>query len=407
MRRSGTSSLSLVLNRLGVAFGAESQRFRGDDFNAEGYWEHKSLTAINRRFRASLNLVSVDCDPTPEDWRELPATEHFVRQGVDCLRTHFLSLPPPWAWKDPDASLALPFVYEVGKRIGLDPFLLIAVRHPSEVAQSELRRKGAPELQTIGAWLAHTLNALHDSRFRRRSIVVFSELMRDPRQVLESPLKEAGIVPSDAEWAEAQSAIRPDLVHGRAELSALDTLPPLVGCVYDLCLRAAKGFDLALDDEIESCYREFECTRQMFWRPPLEEATLAASWKRGLETRFAEVPYRATSGWQTVTIETGALPASPVKLFLYPLPANVWIRRAVWRYRDQISDAVLESGSSGNLSHRFGLASVSLLHGPDHLIVKTPSAKGPFALELEFLIETNSLIVGETYKFLSERLRSK
>ena len=405
MRRSGTSSISLVLHGLGVSFGDESQLFRGNEFNEEGYWEHRALCAVHRKFRMSLSLRAVDCDPTPDDWLELPASASFVERGVRCLRDFFFNIRGPWAWKDPDASLALPFVYEVSRIAGFMPYLLVCIRNPFDVARSEERRKGIPELETVGAWLAHTLEALRGSKGRPRSVALFSDFLSDPRRSLEPAVAALGMAPSDKEWESAIASIRRELVHSRADDDVLDKYPPLVKRVYELCARAAKGFDDGLEEEIEACYREFESYRGMLWRPVLEEATLGALWERGSGSEVTRLNYRPSRSWQTVVVETGALPGNPVQLFLYPLPANVWIRKATWHHQGQATEAKLEAGRSGNLWARFGLTCVSVIHGPDHLVVKTPAAKGPFSLELEFLIESNNLVTGEIYKFLSDQCR--
>jgi hypothetical protein len=403
MRRSGTSSISLALNRLGVSFGAESQLFRGDASNEEGYWEHRALTTLHRKFRMSLNLTSLDCDPTPEDWRERPASDYLIDEGVRCMGEHFLSISGPWAWKDPNASLALPFVYESSEKAGFSPKVLLCVRNPHDVALSEERRKGTPLLETVAAWLAHTLSALHGSASRPRSIVEFSEFLENPRKVLAHTVGYLlQLSPSEEEWKLAVSSVRRELVHADSGKDALSAYPEIVARVYNLCRRAAAGFDNAVETEIRDCYREFELYRSMFTRPRLEEATLGALWERRGETQYNRVVYRPAQGWQKVKIQIGALPVSRVEIFLYPLPANVWFRRICWVSEGTEFEAKVEPGRSGVLHERFGLTYVSLLFGPDHLIITTPTTKSPFLLQLELLIESNDIIVGETFKALSD-----
>jgi len=279
------------------------------------------------------------------------------------------------------------------------------VRNPVDVVQSEKRRRGSPELETIGAWLAHTLNALHDSRNFPRTVISFSSFLEDPCRALSPTVAAIELDPSEEEWENSVASVRRDLVHSNSSDDALDAYPALVHRVYSLCLLAASDPHAVIEDEIEACYREFESYRQMFWRPALEEATVGAMWERRQESQYAQVPYRPSQTWQTVYLEMGALPCSPVQLYLYPLPANVWIRKAVWHFGGAEAEAQLEAGRSGNLRQQLGLACVSILHGPDHVLVRTPSAKGPFTLELELLVESNNLVIGETYKVLSDLCR--
>lgn len=404
MRRSGTSSISQVLSRLGVSFGDPSQLFSADSFNEEGYWEHKALSAIHRKFRMSLDLGSVDCDPTPPDWFDRPWSKTLLEAGVRCLRESFLGSRGPWAWKDPDASLALPFVYEMSRRAGFEPHVLLAVRNPSDTARSDLRRTDTPEFETVGSWLAHTLTALHDSRSHPRSIVIFSEFLAQPRETLEPVVRSLGLNPSDGEWEQAVASIRPDLVHSNLGHGGLGSHPLLVQRTYSACTRAANGFDPDIEAELESCYAEFEGYRRLFLRRRLELATLGAMWGGG-EKRHARSTYRPNGNWQVVSIETNAAPETPVELFLYPLPANVWIRKAVWRQGDKTIEALLEPGRSGKLSSLGELICVSLIHGTDQVIVRTPQEDGPFSLELELMVESNNLVIGDTYRVLSEAYR--
>lgn len=405
MRRSGTSSVSLALNRLGISFGPETELFKADQFNEEGYWEHKALAAIHRHFRMSLNLVSSDCDPVPPTWKERPATELLLARAQRCLAEQFLPIAGPWAWKDPDASLALPFVYEVSGRLGFEPHVLICVRNPYDTAMSEARRRGKPEIETVGSWLAHTLTALWDSRSHRRTVVMFSDLLEEPRSALAPTLLALGVEPTEATWAAVSGAIRPELVHSNTGLDALQTYPALVGRVYELCIRAARGIDPAFEAEIEACWIEFDGYRRMFWRPRLEEAALGVLWEFEGRSQVVQTSYRPVPEWQSLSIPTGAASGSKVQLYLYPLPAVVWIRRVAWNSPSGVCEAILEQGASGNLHERHGLRCVNLLHGPDQLVLTTPAGPGPFTLEIEFLVESSNLVIGVTYKSLSELCR--
>jgi len=405
MRRSGTSSVSQALNRLGVSFGPASELYQADDFNRAGYWEHRGLAGIHRRFRMSLDLNSVECDPAPGDWQERPATEFFLSQAADCIRRSFLTLQGPWAWKDPDASLALPFVYETARRLDFQPFLAICVRNPADTAASESSRRGSPEMETIGAWLAHTLVALHDSTNRPRTIISFSALLRDPRKALEPFTDQFGLRPTEEQWSSAVASVQAGLVHSNSTVDRLSHYPPLVRRVYELCMLEADRPG-STGDELESCWQEFEGMRQMIRRPRLEEALAGAIWHHEGSQQVSQIAYRPTGSWQTVMLSLQAPPATLLSVFLYPLPANIWIRKAAWRLADAEAPAVPLAGTSAVATRQGNLLRLSLVHGPDHFRIVTPPDSGPLALELELLIESGNLVVAETYKRLSEAMRS-
>ena len=402
MRRSGTSSVCIGLNELGVSFAKEEQLFSGDEFNQDGYWEHKALGGILRRLRSSVALRSLDCDPLPTNWLDYPASEYLVTQGSQVLQKYFLNLATPWAWKDPDASLSVPFVVECHGRLSVPLHFLICVRHPAEVVQSERRRSGIPEMETIGAWLAHTLVALQDSRRMGRTVIHYEDYLKDPTKALGPTVDALGLKPTDMNWQSATSKVRSVLAHHRARPGDLASYPALVQRVYDLAVRATAGFDIALETEIDECRMEFDAWRMMLGRRSIDFAQGGAQWVRGGNAEQAEFRYRLGEGWQHITIETRALPSSPVALHLFPLPGNIWLRNARWRTDTQDIEATFEPGRAGNLRNQFGLSLVSVLHGVDQVMVRTPGVKGPFTLEFDILAHSGDLITAETFKHLSE-----
>ena len=400
MRRSGTSSVSQVLDKLGVSFGPEEELFRGDEFNEEGYWEHKALAAVHRKFRMSLNLTSLEVDPLPDDWLERPATEHLLSQGQQVMEKFFAPLPTPWAWKDPDASQSLPFVYEYSRRAGVGrPHALICVRNPSDVAKSEIRRRSVPEMETISSWLAHTVAALQGALAGSRSVVMFSDFLADPVRALTPTVEALGLRPSPQTWIDATAAVRPELVRSHSNQDALNIYPDFVLRTYDLCLRASHGEEVT--NEIQNCFTEWKALRGLFAQPEVDETPLTLQWERGSRSMTADQKYRPGRTWQTVSVEVDALPGTIVKVFIYPLPATVWIRKGEWRHGEETSEVAILAGKAGNLRKEFDMTCVTLLHGPDQFVVKTPNSKGPYILMLEFLVETNSLVTADTFGWLS------
>lgn len=403
MRRSGTSSVCLALSRLGVFFGESARLLPGDAFNEEGYWEHQELCSALRKFRASLGLISVEYDLTPDDWRERPQTEHWLGVWQDRLEREFLPSSTPWAWKEPDASLALPFVREASTRVGAELSLLICVRNPASVARSDQARSGSVPEQTVGAWLAHTLAALRESRGVARRVVLFEEFLSSPGKVLTPVVQDLGLSPSEEAWKAAEGSIRQDLAHHRLGAEALAPYPDLVRQTYELCLRAAQGID-AVEGEIDALYEEYLAWRKMFSRRPVETVQAMAQWPSAAEFAHAHASYRLGEGWRKVAFAVDARPGDPVWLFLYPLPATVWVRSARW-VRDGVSaEAELTPGRYGEMRHRTQATSIATLYGPDQAVVMAPAGAGPWTLELELLVETSEVQTGQVFKTLSERL---
>ena len=88
----------------------------------------------------------------------------------------------PWGWKDPRASLLLPFWRAVvpGLRI------VICVRNPAEVAASMMRRHSHPEWEHwLRMWLRYTADALRDSAGAERMLLLYEDLLAAPEREAE------------------------------------------------------------------------------------------------------------------------------------------------------------------------------------------------------------------------------
>lgn len=388
--------MSQALHHLGVSFGDPSQLFPADEFNRDGYWEHRAVTTLHRKFRLSLNLAALETDPAPDDWNERPATPSLVDSGARILQEHLFGRADTWAWKDPDASASLAFVSRYFAEAGAGtPHVVVAVRNPLAVARSEARRKGVPPSETIGSWLAHTLLALEGSREMSRSILVFEHLLENSRASLSTTVEACGLRPTESQWRLATESVKSERVTG-GEDQPKAGLPELVRRVWE---GVKEG---RVDTEAPSWIEEWKAWRSMFTRPSLDESTAFATWERSGQTVQSSSTYRPTRGFQRVSVEVGALPATLVRLHLYPLPATLWIRSAEWEGHGPTR---VMAGKSGNLRKSFEMDCVTVLHGPDQITVRTPNGKGPFQLNLDILVESNNLITGDTFAHLSDAVR--
>ncbi len=406
MPRSGTSGIAGAMARLGVYFGPSDQLYGADRHNPGGYWEHKQINGIHRKFHHSLNLRGLDCDPIPDDWMDRPMSPSMVNSAVSILNSNFSNCNV-WGWKDPQATTLLPFALEVLKRVGADPTILICIRNPIDVASSQLKRHGTPFMQSIGAWLFNTLSALKSSAGHNRYVVNYQDFLNNPRTVLEPLVKALELPVSEVNWAECIEWVNPSLSHGSEDEDQLMGYPPILSEAYRLCAECAENptaFNAGeFDSTINDIWNRWRILHDMFYRPSFPEAKLSLSWERGGQINVSETTYRPTRGWQKISGLAKALPESRVSILIYPLPGIVWIRSAIWKWGETVSPAKLLPGAHGQLDSQNGFDRVWLFSGTEQVATLSPSGLGPFELEMDILIETSNVITGMTFQNLSQR----
>ena len=145
--------------------------------NPDGYLEQQAFIALDDELLATLGGHTSDPPAMPAGWH---AEERFaaarVRAG-ELVATTFHAAP--WGWKDPRASLLLPFWRAAvpGLRV------VVCVRNPAEVAASMMRRHSHPEWEYwLRVWLRYTADALRDSAGAERMVVLYEDLLATPER---------------------------------------------------------------------------------------------------------------------------------------------------------------------------------------------------------------------------------
>ncbi|MES1147464.1 MAG: hypothetical protein ABUL49_01810, partial [bacterium] len=197
--RSGTSSVAQALNSLDVFFDADSV-MPGNADNPDGYWEHKELAGLFGPILRSMNQPAHMMDSMPENWREYPRTDYFLRLVREVIQNSFLD-HQLWGWKAPSSSTLVPFILEALKPLDVRPHFVICVRHPLAVAQSAMKKYGFTREACIGVWLWKTLEALNSTRGLSAAILPFPEVVQSPREHLQRVVGLVpGWIPSQESW---------------------------------------------------------------------------------------------------------------------------------------------------------------------------------------------------------------
>ncbi|MFZ6004077.1 MAG: glycosyltransferase [Actinomycetota bacterium] len=209
MHRSGTSSVTRLLNLAGAYFGPEGIATDPNAENPKGFWERRDVRQVCDGLLLGggfdwWRIADFAPDRIPEAARA-EQTDNFNRI------VHQLDAHRPWVMKEPRLCLLMPLL-----RPALEaPVFIHVTREPLEIAESLAARNGFSVPVGLAMWEAYTLGALAASSDQPRAHVSYGELMADPVGVttrLVTRLEDLGVqglrVPSERE---VTSFITPDL----------------------------------------------------------------------------------------------------------------------------------------------------------------------------------------------------
>jgi GT2 family glycosyltransferase/glycosyltransferase involved in cell wall biosynthesis len=170
--RSGTSMVTRLLHRCGLALGSESDLMPPQADNPEGFWEHLGFVALNEEL---LNELGGAWDLPPK------ADENFTHARLDPLRMKARLLIEAfdsarvWGWKDPRNSLTLPFWQDLLP--GLKT--LIVVRNPLEVAYSMRERNGTSYSLGLRLWEIYNRRLIETANDQQRLVTDYDLFFGD------------------------------------------------------------------------------------------------------------------------------------------------------------------------------------------------------------------------------------
>ncbi|WP_051275403.1 glycosyltransferase [Aestuariibacter salexigens] len=175
MHRSGTSAIASTFHHLGVSFGEALLPATED--NPKGYFENKALQAFNEELLVTeghgWDSVFFDVDDFDPDKRQ-----RLVRQATKILESEF-GIFQQFGLKDPRLCLLFPIWEEACKALDIDIKVVLAYRHPAEVAQSLKARNGMSLQNGLALWADHMSKAERYSRDYPRCLVSYHRLLTD------------------------------------------------------------------------------------------------------------------------------------------------------------------------------------------------------------------------------------
>ncbi len=215
MHRSGTSMISRIVNLLGVDLGPDDELMDPKPDNPTGFWESRSITALNDDLLAQLGGSWRQVPAVDPGWEEDQRLDPYRERAAELLELLF-SGSELVGWKDPRTSLLLPFWRTV---VDVDRTILV-VRDPRHVAASLAARDDMADAEAASLWLTYTLEAWHADP--KPIIAGYEHILKDPITWASSVAAELGLPQPDAETAGAIAGfVEPSLSHHQGETGAV------------------------------------------------------------------------------------------------------------------------------------------------------------------------------------------
>lgn len=241
MHRSGTSLTANFLHEIGVDFGEDLTA--GDESNEAGYWESQTIRLIHKQILARLNCQWHN-PPLffPPDWQHNPEIRKLRGELLRFVRSQCEKTEKVWGFKDPRTAVLLPMWQEIFDELQLEPYYVLAVRHPAPVAASLSKRDDLSFSHSQLLWLKSNLGMLLHTENKLRATVDydcwFDSATEQARRLIDF-LGFSGFV-NETRVAQALSrVVHQGLRHHQGTKEAKCT--PMVERLYSLLPKAASG----------------------------------------------------------------------------------------------------------------------------------------------------------------------
>ncbi|UCD38528.1 MAG: sulfotransferase, partial [Fidelibacterota bacterium] len=184
MHRAGTSMVARLLNLCGLYLGPEDRIMPPDEGNPSGYWQNQDMDQISEDIMTHFAGVWDFLLPAmPTGWEsqsELKPLHDRARQLLQALAPH-----QRWGWKDPRASLTLPF----WKSLLPGLKVVICLRNPVEVSRSLARHTGGTAAFSYNLWLHYYQRLLADTHPEDRLLTHYDMYFVEPHTELQRVLE--------------------------------------------------------------------------------------------------------------------------------------------------------------------------------------------------------------------------
>jgi hypothetical protein len=190
MHRSGTSSVTRVLNLLGADLPANLLPPNPAE-NETGFWESADIVAIHDQFLSAIGSSWHDCRPIGEGALESEAGQRCRAALAELIRREFAD-SRLFVIKDPRMARLAPLWFRLLDDMTIRRVAVIPVRHPLAVADSLARRNGFSRNTSLVLWLRHVLEAEAASRGMPRAVLSYDAMLANPQAALRPLCDQLG-----------------------------------------------------------------------------------------------------------------------------------------------------------------------------------------------------------------------
>ena len=223
MHRSGTSLLAEILVRAGVHFGPPEQWLPADVSNPRGYFEDRRVVDLDDRLLRASKGTWDEPPPLSPDWLEKREVHALAGEAAAWIES--VATTGPWGWKDPRASLVLPF----WRRVVPGLRCVLCVRDPVEVGRSLGKRNRMAARKAAFLWLHYLTEAVQGVGDAHFAVFFYEDLLEDPDTDVRRLLRFCGVTTRGAPKA-CLAVVDPALRRQRRERPAEAGEEPLELC---------------------------------------------------------------------------------------------------------------------------------------------------------------------------------
>ncbi len=243
MHRSGTSLVARLLNLCGLQLGPADQILPPGEGNPQGFWENREMDRITEDLLARLaDGWDFLLPPFPNGWESSPNSAPYREQARRQIAV--LARQQPWGWKDPRASLVLPF----WRSLLPDLRVVICLRHPAEVNASLKKRVGSSDSFNFNLWQRYYERLLATTAESERLFTHYDMYFLDPDLEVRRLLNWLGWSATDEDIRRAVEAVVPESREQRQGREEPEIPAPLAKLYGELCQQGGPRLAQALDE---------------------------------------------------------------------------------------------------------------------------------------------------------------
>ncbi len=280
MHRSGTSAIAGVLSKLGIALG--TKLLPGNEYNEKGHFENIHIINADDEILNTLDSSWDDLLLLDEEcWQRPQLIPHA--DAVKKILSEEFSANELFCIKEPRISILLPFWISILQELNIEPFFIIPLRHPLEVAESLKTRDGFSMEKGLLLWMNSMLSLEYFSRPYKRCFVKYDDFLRNPADELHYIFDKLGLVlPENQQQLDtiADGLLDPKLKHHNiANLSFNSGELLLIDRFNSILFKLKKNGDFDGDDltAIDEIRYEYKRLSSVFYNQDIKKALLSVT----------------------------------------------------------------------------------------------------------------------------------